>query len=206
MEEAIAQVTAFITEHGAWAGPLVGVMAFGESLAVVGFLIPSTALLITVGGLIGTGTIPALPVYLWAVGGAVLGDWVSYSLGRWIGPAVYRHRWVKPHRSAMARAKLFFRRYGFVSIFIGRFLGPIRSSIPLVAGVMRMRFSSFQIANVSSALLWVPAMFAPGYLTMKGAGSLAEASGPQLMLVGLLAVGITVLAVGLGLRLLWRNR
>jgi len=181
-------------------------MAFGESLAVVGFLIPSTALLITVGGLIGTGTIPALPVYLWAVGGAVLGDWVSYSLGRWIGPAVYRHRWVKPHRSAMARAKLFFRRYGFVSIFIGRFLGPIRSSIPLVAGVMRMRFSSFQIANVSSALLWVPAMFAPGYLTMKGAGSLAEASGSQLMLVGLLAVGITVLAVGLGLRLLWRNR
>ena len=62
----------------------------------------------------------------------------------------------------MARARLFFYRYGFASVLIGRFLGPIRSTIPTVAGVMGMAHGRFQLANVSSAILWMPLMLAPG--------------------------------------------
>ena len=48
-------------------------------------------------------------------------------------------RWpLKQQRTAVARARLFFYRYGFASVLIGRFLGPIRSTIPTVAGVMGM--------------------------------------------------------------------
>ena len=83
----------------------------------------------------------------------------------------------------MARARLFFYRYGFASVLIGRFLGPIRSTIPTVAGVMGMAHGRFQLANVSSAILWMPLMLAPGYVTARSLGS-AENAQQIAMLIG----------------------
>jgi len=37
--------------------------------------------------------------------------------------------------------------------------------MPTVAGVMGMSEKKFQLANILSALLWMPALLAPGYLT-----------------------------------------
>jgi membrane protein DedA with SNARE-associated domain len=174
MEELITRATEIITEHRAWAGPILGILAFGESLALIGLFIPATALMIAVGGLLGAGTVDPLPVVACAAVGATLGDWISYSTGRRIGPSVYRRWPLNRHRSTAARARLFFRRYGFVSIFLGRFLGPVRANIPLVAGVMEMDRRRFQLANASSALLWVPVMFAPGYFAVKSMGSVEQ--------------------------------
>ena len=41
-----------------------------------------------------------------------------------------------------------------LAIFIGRFFGPLRASVPLVAGIFRMPYWPFQLANFSSAFLW----------------------------------------------------
>jgi len=160
----LADLLALITENARLAGPIVGLLAFAESLIVVGMFVPAIALMITIGGLIAAGVLNPIPIVIWAVIGSILGDWVSYLLGRWIGPSVYRRWPLRNHRSAVARARLFFRRYGFVSVFLGRFFGPVRATIPLVAGVMQMPNRSFQMANVTSALIWVPALLAPGYL------------------------------------------
>jgi len=204
MEELITRATLFLTEHGAWAGPIVGVLAFGESLAVIGLFIPATVLMIAVGGLMGSGTVDPLPVVAWAVVGAVLGDWVSYTIGRLLGPSSYRRWPLNRHRTLVARARLFFRRYGFISIFIGRFLGPVRSTIPVVAGVMEMNHRRFQLANVTSALLWVPVMFAPGYLAVKILGSVEHVSEAHLLGIGLVVAVLTVVATMVGARLLGR--
>jgi membrane protein DedA with SNARE-associated domain len=40
--------------------------------------------------------------------------------------------------------------------FVGRFFGPLRCIMPLVAGVCEMKQIPFQIANLSSAALWGP--------------------------------------------------
>lgn len=71
----------------------------------------------------------------------------------------------------VARARLFFGWFGFASIFPGRFLGPIRATVPLVAGVLRMDHRLFQLANVGSAILWVPLLFAPGYFAVRTWGA-----------------------------------
>ena len=204
MEELITRATEFITEHSAWAGPIVGLLAFGESLAIVGLFVPATALMIAVGGLIGTGTVDPLPVIVWAAIGAILGDWVSYSIGRRIGPSVYRRWPLNRHRPMVARARLFFRRYGFVSVFLGRFLGPIRATIPLVAGVMEMGRRRFQIANVASAILWVPVMFAPGYLAARSLGSVEHITEGHLLGIGAVVAVLTVAATWIAARLLGR--
>ncbi len=204
MEELIARATALITEHGVWAGPIIGLLAFGESLAVVGLLIPATALMIAAGGLLGSGVISPVPVLAFAIGGAILGDWISYAVGRRIGPSIYRRWPLNQHRSSVARARLFFRRYGFAAIFIGRFLGPIRSTIPLVAGVMEMDRRRFQRANISSAVLWVPVMFAPGYFAARSLGSVDRITEVHLVGIGLVVAVLTLGATAIGARLLGR--
>jgi membrane protein DedA with SNARE-associated domain len=185
-----------IRSHAMWAIPIVGIIAFGESLAIVGLLIPATAILLLIGTLIGAGILDPIPVLVATIVGAVLGDAVSYYIGRYFGPTIV-HRWpLNKHRRSVARARLFFRRFGVVSVFLGRFFGPVRSTIPLVAGIVQMGHTKFQIANVASAVVWAPAMLAPGYLTAQGVGEMGPLSEGHW--IGLFAV-VTVVSVGLGL-------
>src|SRR5690606_10246184 len=109
-----------------------------------------------VGGLIGSGTLAAAPIIAWGIAGAVLGDAISYYIGHLLGPKIVRSWPLKKQRRAVARARYFFYKYGMLTIFAGRFLGPLRSIVPSVAGVMRMPHWRFQIANIASALLWIP--------------------------------------------------
>jgi len=62
----------------------------------------------------------------------------------------------------LPRGHAFVAKYGIAAIFIGRFFGPLRAAVPLVAGILRMSWWPFQIANVTSALVWAAALLAPG--------------------------------------------
>ena len=39
-------------------------------------------------------------------------------------------------------------------MFIGRFFGPLRAAVPLVAGIFEMPYWRFQFANFTSAFVW----------------------------------------------------
>ncbi|HEX8569712.1 MAG TPA: DedA family protein [Caulobacteraceae bacterium] len=168
----MADLAGLIERHAFWAGPILGLITFGESMVIIGAFFPATALMVVAGGLAGAGVLHPLPVIGWCVAGAVLGDAVSYWIGRRVGPAAWRHPLLKPRRTAIARARLFFRKYGVVSIYLCRFMGPVRAFVPLIAGITAMPHRRFQLANLGSALIWVPVMLAPGYLSAKGMASL----------------------------------
>jgi membrane protein DedA with SNARE-associated domain len=190
----IALATAFIVAHSAWAAPVVFLLAFGESLVLIGMLIPATVLMLAIGGMIGSGLLQPFPVFGAAVVGAVAGDWVSFLIGQRVGRSAFRRWPLNRSRSAAAKARLLFRRYGFLSILFGRFLGPVRATVPLVAGILRMRPRTFQVANVASAILWVPGLLAPGYLATRSLDSVPAATPERLVVLGL----VTVLFVVLG--------
>ncbi|MCB4771158.1 DedA family protein [Ancylobacter sp. Lp-2] len=174
MEQFIGQVGVFIETHQSYALLLAGLIAFGESLVIIGLFIPATALMMLIGGLMGSGIVEPLPILIGSIIGAILGDAVSYLLGRRVGRSVI-YRWpLSQYRPSVARARLFFKRYGFASVFFGRFLGPIRSTIPLVAGMMAMPHRHFQIANVTSAIAWAAVMLAPGWLAGHTASQLGS--------------------------------
>ena len=166
----IADLGEFIERHRMWAGPVLGLITFGESMVLIGAFFPATALMVVAGGLAGAGVLNPIPVLAWCVAGAVAGDAISYWIGRRMGPRAWRHPRMRPHRKAMARARLFFRKYGVVSIYLCRFMGPVRAFVPLICGITQMPNRRFQLANLGSALIWVPVMLAPGYLTAKGIG------------------------------------
>jgi membrane protein DedA with SNARE-associated domain len=191
MQALIDQLVLFIQNNQSWAGLIVLLMSFGESLFVIGLFIPATVLLFATGTLIATGTLDAGPILFWGVVGAIVGDAVSFWFGRWMGPKVLRHKRLRPYRRQVARARLFFYRFGFFAVLIARFIGPLRSFIPTVAGVMGMPQLRFQLANVISAILWFPALLAPGYLATRGIEAIKEGQHATVYSI----IGMTVVAI-----------
>ncbi|WP_374275832.1 DedA family protein [Brevundimonas sp.] len=154
--------------HLAWAGPLLGLLTFGESLAFVGAVVPATAVMVVAGGLCAGGVIDPVSIIFWCLMGAILGDALSYWLGRRLGPVAFRHRWLRPQRRQVARTRLFFKTSRLPVLLLYRFTGPVRAFVPLIAGMSAMTSRRFQALNVISAVVWVPLMLAPGYLAAVG--------------------------------------
>ncbi len=206
MGDLTSGLTTTIAAHGFWAGPIIGALSFGESMAVIGLFIPATTVMLAIGGLIGAGVLDPAPIILWAIAGAIVGDWVSYWMGRRIGPRIY-YRWpLKNHRPMVARTRLFFRRHGFKAVLMGRFLGPIRATVPLVAGVVEMAKRSFQIANIVSAVLWVPLMFLPGIIAARTMGPGLKIDEWHILAFGVGVLLFTGLATTLTTKVLGKKR
>lgn len=148
----------------AWLGNwLFFLLAFIESAPLVGVVIPG-ATLISVGGFLASqGILNTWNIILFATIGAILGDFFSYSLGRWGG------KWMKDkkvinHRLLM-QGERFFIKYGNKSVFWGRFFGPIRAIIPFVAGLSKMKKRPFIFWNIISAIGWATLNVFFGYFS-----------------------------------------
>lgn len=162
MEAYVDQIIAFARDNAAWAPAIMFALAFGESLAFISLLIPAWGALVALGALIGSSGIDFVPVWVGASLGAAAGDWLSY----WIGLKLeYRvqHIWpLSRHPDLIPRGERFMKTWGVAGIFIGRFFGPLRASVPLIAGIFEMPFWRFQIANVLSAFVWAAVLLTIG--------------------------------------------
>ena len=142
-------VVAFVRAHAEWTAPVVFLLAFGESLAFISLLIPAWGALVAIGALINAGGVNFWPVWIAGSLGAALGDWLSYWVGRKLEYSV-QHIWpLSRHPDLIPRGEAFVKTWGIPGIFIGRFFGPLRASVPLVAGIFEMPFWRFQFANFS---------------------------------------------------------
>jgi membrane protein DedA with SNARE-associated domain len=162
LEASIHQVEAFVREHAAWAPAIVFALAFGESLAFISLLIPAWGALVAIGALIGPGGVGFWPVWIAAALGAALGDWLSYWIGLKLEYTVAHHWPLSRHPDLIPRGEAFVKKWGAFGIFIGRFFGPLRASVPLVAGIFEMPYWRFQLANFSSAFVWAAVLLTIG--------------------------------------------
>ncbi len=154
MEDWMMKVVDLVRDHQGWAAPIVFVLAFGESLAFLSLFIPAWGALVAIGAMVGMSEISFWPVWLAGALGAALGDWLSYWLGFTFKDRI-AHLWpLSRYPEMLPRAEAFVRKWGVPGIFIGRFSGPLRASVPLVAGIFEMPYLQFQLANFSSALVW----------------------------------------------------
>jgi undecaprenyl-diphosphatase len=143
---------------------LLFLIAFTESLPIVGLLMPGSSLVVLAGLLAfhGKGTLPGLMMVTAA--GALLGDLLSYWLGEHVGGRLLASRSFQKHRKLVTQAERFFNSHGGKSIFFARFLGPIRGITPFVAGLSRMPGRPFCRYSLISAILWGLAYPGLGFL------------------------------------------
>ncbi|SFN36212.1 bifunctional DedA family/phosphatase PAP2 family protein [Marinobacter pelagius] len=163
--------TAWLTELTAWLsanpGLLAGALfltAFIESLAIAGIIVPGVAILFAVAALAGKTGMPLTEALVWAGLGAVAGDSVSFALGRQLQGRLTSVWPLSRYPVLLSKGEAFFHRHGGKSVVIGRFIGPIRPIIPLIAGALWMPWRRFLGFNIASAIGWAPVYILPGFL------------------------------------------
>lgn len=167
MHDVVHASIELIREHEGWSLPILFLVSFGESFVGLSLLFPGTTIMVIAGTfarwpLNPHGVLDVWPLIVGAVLGAVTGDTISFWAGRRFGHLVEKHWYFMRHPDLLVRGYAFFERFGVASVFIGRFFGPVRAVIPLVAGVMEMSWREFWFANVSSALIWAPSLLLLG--------------------------------------------
>lgn len=170
MADMVSPLLQWLNAHPQFAGIVTFIISAAESIAIIGTIVPGSITMTAIGALAGAGVIPLWGTLIWAILGAIAGDGVSY----WIGYHFKdRLPYIWPfnrYPTLLTSGEKFFIKHGGMSVFIGRFVGPVRALVPLVAGMLGMRPLHFLIANVASAIGWAPAYMLPGILL--GAASL----------------------------------
>jgi membrane protein DedA with SNARE-associated domain/membrane-associated phospholipid phosphatase len=153
-----------IGSHPHWALLAVFAVACAESLALIGAIVPAAIVMFAAGALIGAGALELWITLAAAVAGAVLGDGLSYELGRSREATIRAWPAFRRFGRPIARAEAFLRDHGGKSILLARFVAPVRAFVPLLSGFGRMPRSRFYPINIASALLWAPVHILPGVL------------------------------------------
>ncbi len=159
----------FVAQYGLWVYGLLFAIIFAETGLVVTPFLPGDSLLFAAGALAATGALDVRLLVLLLVAAAVLGNTVNYSIGRMIGPRVFRaedtsgltHRLL--NREYLDRAHAFFERHGGKAIVLTRFVPIVRTFVPFVAGAGAMRYPTFALYNLAGGVLWIGVCVGAGY-------------------------------------------
>ena len=153
---------AFAAAHREAAYALIALVAFSESLPVIGAIVPGDAVILAVSALVPTGALGLWPLIGCALVGAVLGDGFAFWLGRHYHAAVLGRWPLRDHPHLIVRGTTFQHRHGGKSVFVARFTPGVRAIVPVLAGILRMDAARFYAMNVLSAVLWAPAHILAG--------------------------------------------
>lgn len=152
-----------VETYGALIYAILFVIVFCETGLVVTPFLPGDSLLFATGTLAGAGKMGLLPAMGVLLGAAVLGDFVNYHVGRFIGPPVFEKDYRFLNRKHLRQAQEFYERHGGKAIILARFVPIVRTFAPFVAGVATMNPARFFLFNITGAVLWVCLLVPTGY-------------------------------------------
>lgn len=138
---------------------------FCETGLVVTPLLPGDSLLFAAGATLTLNLpgldLPSMCAVLTVA--AIFGNMVNYHFGKWIGPKIFRKkvRWL--NQKHLDRTEEFFRKHGGKTIILTRFMPIVRTYAPFVAGLSRMKYSTFFIYNLIGGVTWVCSFLILGY-------------------------------------------
>lgn len=129
--------------------------------------IPSEVVLPLAGFTVAQGSLNWLAVFIWSVIGSVVGAYVLYGVGAWLGLERLRRiaDWMWLVKASDVDAAMnFFNKYGRPSIFIGRLIPGVRSLISIPAGLDRMNLLVFGLWTTLGSGIWNAILIYLGYL------------------------------------------
>lgn len=155
-----------------------------------GIPVPSEVIMPLAGYFAATGRLNVVAVVLAGVAGNLIGSLVAYGLARRFG----RQLLLGPARRLgisadhVALADRWFARFGFPTVFFGRFLPVVTTYISFPAGLARVQPAGFAALTLAAALIWCSALTAVGYAV---GANYTRVSGP----IGKVAIALAVVVV-----------
>ncbi|QCI24238.1 DedA family protein [Buchnera aphidicola (Muscaphis stroyani)] len=158
-------LTSFTTQSLTYSLIVVGTVSFLESLALIGLLLPGIVLMTTLGALIGDGKLLFYPAWISGIIGCLIGDWTSYYIGLRFKNWLYNLKFLKKNYTLLDKTKKILHKHSLITIIAGRFIGPTRPLIPMVAGMLKLPLKKFVLPSIIGCILWPPVYFFPGIVT-----------------------------------------
>ena len=182
---------------GAWTYVLAGLLAFLETGAFVGLVVPGETFVILAGAVAGQGatdiyiTIAVVWFSAWA------GDTTSFFIGRRLGrDFVLRHGpKLRITEERFGQVEGYFRSHGGKTILVGRFIGLVRALAPFVAGSSGMEYRAFVPYSVLGTGLWSATFSLLGYFGSRSINEIAEHAGTGVTLFGITVAVIVLIVV-----------
>lgn len=137
---------------------------FAESGLLFGFFLPGDSLLVTAGLLANKGYLNIYLLIPICIFGAIIGD----SVGYWFGDKAGRRLFEKKEtfifrKKNLIKAEEFYEKYGSKAIVLARFMPVVRTFVPIVAGIAKMKYSRFVFYNIFGGVFWVLTTTMLGY-------------------------------------------
>lgn len=165
MGQWLDSLTGWLSANPQWLGLAIFLVACIECLAIAGIIVPGTVLLFAVAVLAGSGAFSLGETLLLGFLGGLLGDAVSYTLGKYFHQNIRRLPLLRHHPEWIGSAETYFQRYGIASLLVGRFIGPLRPMLPMVAGMFDMPLPRFIAVSLVAGAGWSVAYLLPGWAT-----------------------------------------
>ncbi|BBM66653.1 membrane protein [Vibrio alfacsensis] len=146
---------------------LLGVVLFLESSFV--FLpLPGDGLVLFVGGLVGLGALDFSSALIVLSLSAFIGSVIAYIQGRWLHNSKFMHKAEQTlPKNALPKTRALLNKYGFLSLFISRFVPFVRVLTPMLMGVAQLSFWRTVVISFTSSLTWVITLLFVGRWVMR---------------------------------------
>ena len=176
---------------------LTGLGMLLESSVLIGTVVPGDSIVI-VSSTAVTGPVEYFGLIVAVIIGALAGESIGFTLGRWFGPKIRRSRLGKRvGERNWARAENYLDRRGGPAVFISRFLPVLHSLIPLTVGMSAMSYRKFRAWTIPACITWAFAFVSVG---SAAAGTYRELSdslhGAGYIFVGIIAGFILLIVAG----------
>ncbi len=181
-------------------GPLIYVvvcsLVFGEAALFIGFVLPAEGAVVVGGAISSQGHVSIVALCIAVVISAILGDSVGYFVGERWGHHLLKLPIVRHRQFLINSALEGLRRRGPIYVFIGRFTAFLRAVMPGLAGMSKMHYRKFLMANAAGGLVWGVSFTLLGYYAGSALTKVEKyASWAGIALVALLIGGVLTIHV-----------
>ncbi|MEN5234508.1 DedA family protein [Sphingobacterium faecium] len=154
-----------VHEYEGWTYLVLFLIVFAETGLVVAPFLPGDSVLFALGAIIAIpeSGLSLLLFWLVLIFAAILGDFVNYEIGKYLGHRVFKtgSKIFKPEY--LERTQSFYLKHGSKTIIYARFVPIVRTFAPFVAGISKMPYPQFGTYNMLGGFLWVTLFLFAGY-------------------------------------------
>ena len=145
---------------------LLLVIVFAETGLFFGFFLPGDSLLFTAGLMSDSKWIDLQPIELipLLIIAATLGTAVGFFSGKWVVEYFSRRKENFFYRKKYVDlTQEYFQKHGMMAFVFGRFIPIVRTFLPILAGIAKIKPQKFWVYNLLGATLWVISVVMAGH-------------------------------------------
>ncbi len=151
------------TEYGNVTYLFLFILILLETNFVLTPILPGVTVLFAAGTIAANGQLDPYALFTLFTAAVFIGDMINYAIGKRLGDRAYQmnNRFIKP--AYIKATEAFFRKHGSTTMFLARYFPIVRTFAPFVAGIVKMKFSTFFLSSLLSAMMYILLYVGAGY-------------------------------------------